>query len=91
LLLLRPCNDSTIDISFRREREVTVEKVQIRAKRERVEGEISSFKIGDWVEVLALPNNPHVHSDVVGWRRARVVNFRGKYASLEFDSLRHPY
>ena len=63
---------------FRREREVTVDQAHIRAKRHQgseIEG--GSFKIGDWVEVLDLPNNPQVQSDVVGWRRARIVNIRG--------------
>jgi len=66
-----------------------VDRVHIRAKIENTDGEHVTYKVGDCVEVLALPNNPHVHSDVVGWRRAKIVNIRGKYASLEFDPLRH--
>jgi len=57
-----------------REREVLVERYDIRTKlpHEEGHGPAGEYSIGEWVEVQSKPNHP-VHSqtsDISGWRRA---------------------
>ncbi|TNV79139.1 hypothetical protein FGO68_gene10829 [Halteria grandinella] len=75
-----------------REREITVDRTQIRGFKHHDESQqAAQFKIGEHVEVFTYPNNPHVkQSDTQGWRSGRVSNVKSKFVSLEFDHDRHP-
>ena len=66
----------------RQETEVAAERSQIRLKRVEEGADEGSFKVGDTVEQYGLPNHPQMKSnDIQGWRRAKIVNIKGKLNS----------
>ena len=73
--------------SFRRETYLTVDRTHLR--RAFTSSAPETFKIGDIVEILGFAGKSQ-NEEEFGWRRATIVNMRGKFVSLEFDAQRHP-
>ncbi len=56
-----------------------MEKSQLRVKRVNDNQGSQSFKAGQWVEIYGKPNHPaFALNDIEGWRRAQIVNVKGK-------------